>query len=224
MCDKQNFVTQGNLLADDEHLPAGVGDRTVHHTVVVVEDPQPPQLVGELVGLGDRVAVRDADEHAEPGPDRSGNRPVGRADSRTSPRPESPVAPAARMPGSITDGLRAPPSDVPGAPAIRRGDRDAVSIGRRPDRPDRRRWAARACRRARSGQRWSAPHAVGRVCDGTVGRSHPPWTLRLRRPRSPAVDQPSRRRGIRPSARDPWSGLRPPGHQRVGRRVEHRSP
>ena len=30
-------------LADDEHLAAGVGDRAVHHAVVVVEDPQVPR-------------------------------------------------------------------------------------------------------------------------------------------------------------------------------------
>ena len=41
--------------------------------VGVVEDPQVPDLVGELGGLGLGVVVGHADEHQDPGPDLTGD-------------------------------------------------------------------------------------------------------------------------------------------------------
>ena len=55
-------------LRDHEQRRARVGGRHVHHAVGVVEDPQVPELVGQLGGGGRVVVVRDADEHAQPGP------------------------------------------------------------------------------------------------------------------------------------------------------------
>ena len=39
--------------------------------VVVGDDPQVPDLVGQLAGLGLGVVVGDADQHAQPGADRA---------------------------------------------------------------------------------------------------------------------------------------------------------
>ncbi len=64
-------------LAHDEERPAGVRNGPVHHAVFVVEDAQSPEFLRELVGSVGRVGVRHPDEHAQPGPDRSGDLPIG---------------------------------------------------------------------------------------------------------------------------------------------------
>ena len=56
-------------LADDQHLAGRVGDRAVHHSVVVVDHPQTPDLVGQLARRCVRVVVRHSDQHAQPRPD-----------------------------------------------------------------------------------------------------------------------------------------------------------
>ena len=52
-------------LAHDEHLGARVGDRSVHHAVVVGEHPQVDDALGQLARGCVVVVVGDADEHAE---------------------------------------------------------------------------------------------------------------------------------------------------------------
>ena len=73
---------------------AFVGGGAVHHAVLVVEDPQVPDLVGELVGLGGGVVVGDPDQHQDAGSDLAGDlvRPTvtfARLTRCTSPRIES---------------------------------------------------------------------------------------------------------------------------------------
>ena len=56
-------------LRDHQQRRADVGRRHVHHAVGVVEDPQVPELVGQLGGGAGVVVVGHADEHAQPGAD-----------------------------------------------------------------------------------------------------------------------------------------------------------
>src|SRR5581483_2476166 len=60
---------------------ARVEQGTVEPARVVLEDPQPRDLVGEALRVGRGVAVRDAEEHAEPGPDRPARRGPGGRDA-----------------------------------------------------------------------------------------------------------------------------------------------
>ncbi len=62
-------AVQGEL-TDDEHLGSDGGGGEVHHTVVVVEDPQSGDLVGELDRPRAAVVVGHTDEHTQPGSDR----------------------------------------------------------------------------------------------------------------------------------------------------------
>ena len=58
-------------LADDEQLAADIGGRAVHHPGVVIEHPEVPQLLGHLRTAVTVVVVGDADQHAQPAPDRA---------------------------------------------------------------------------------------------------------------------------------------------------------
>ena len=60
-------------LTHDKNLATGIGQRPVHHTVLVVDNAQVPQLVGKLAGVGERVVVGHSHEHAEPGTNSANN-------------------------------------------------------------------------------------------------------------------------------------------------------
>ena len=68
-------AVQRELAHDEDLCRLIVGgahrERPVHHTGLVVEDPEVPDLVGEPVGLGIGVVVCRADEHAQPRADLS---------------------------------------------------------------------------------------------------------------------------------------------------------
>ena len=87
-------------LADDQHLAAGVGDRSVHHAVVVVDHPQAPDLVGQLAGVRLGVVVGHADQHAQAGTDRADDLPFGLTARDASPTPATLVAPNHASPES----------------------------------------------------------------------------------------------------------------------------
>ena len=72
-------------LRDHQQRGADVGGRPVHHAVGVVEDPQVPELVGQLGRGGGVVVVGDADQHAEPGADRPRPPRRPRSPTRSSP-------------------------------------------------------------------------------------------------------------------------------------------
>ena len=87
-------AVQGEL-TDHQHLGrpdelAAIGERTVHHPGLVVEDAKVPDLVGQLVGRRDVVAVGDTDQDTQPGTDRADT--VGRAvDERVDARSDNPL-------------------------------------------------------------------------------------------------------------------------------------
>ena len=54
-------------LGDDQDL--ALAQRLVHPPVAVGEDPEGAHLVGQLVGVGLRVVVRDAEQHEQAGAD-----------------------------------------------------------------------------------------------------------------------------------------------------------
>jgi hypothetical protein len=96
--------------------------------------------------------------------------------------------------------------------------RDRVSRRRRPHRPDRRGRPTVARRRA--GACGPPSDDVGIVPDGSLGRTHPPGPLHVRRRRPRPADQPPRRPRPPPGARHPRPRLRPRvGRTRCGRHI-----
>ena len=61
-------VRDESELAHDERLAGDVEQRAVEAALVVLEDPQPRDLSGQALGLGDRVRLGHAEEDHEPGP------------------------------------------------------------------------------------------------------------------------------------------------------------
>ena len=62
-------------LADNEHLSRlpgrrSIGQRTVHHTVYVVEDPEPPELGSKTVSVIRRVVMSHPNKDTQTGPNR----------------------------------------------------------------------------------------------------------------------------------------------------------
>jgi hypothetical protein len=61
-------------LADDERVAAGVEKRTVEPAVVILEDAELRDLLGQRDGVGHDVARGDAEQDAETGADRTARR------------------------------------------------------------------------------------------------------------------------------------------------------
>ena len=83
-------------------------DRAVHHAGVVVEHPQVPELVGQPSARRRRVVVGDADEHAQPAPDRADDLAGRPRVATVTARLATPAAPRARIAVDVlarTDGV-----------------------------------------------------------------------------------------------------------------------
>ena len=82
-------------LADDERGAGGLGQRAVHHPVLVGEDAELPHLLGQPSGLGLIVAVGHTDEHAQADPDLADDGAVDRDPGLGDPLDERPHDPGA---------------------------------------------------------------------------------------------------------------------------------
>ena len=183
-------------LADHEHRSADVDDRAVHHAVVVVEDPQAGDLVGEPIGDADRVGVGDADEHAQAGADRPDDLRGSSADARLVTDARTTRWTSARMCLASQPMERSPrTTELPRATCASTIDLEA---------------GGRIAQIDVAGQPllWAGPaprDRLGFVPDGAVGRPAPRRAVRVRRP---ATNRRSTTPTTTARARDPRHGVR----------------